>query len=99
MRGYFVHGDEIVEVEIGRARAYDALRVAAEKMGRNNYDAGLRAHLKAGRKASTYRYNPTEEHRAVVAMMPRVASGEASVEEAMGLLHEYGVLNQRAKSK
>ena len=71
---------------------YRALSVAAERMGQNNYKAGMKAHIKACRKASTYRYNPTPEHECVVAAM---VDKDMDDETAMAMLHEYNTLNQR----
>jgi len=76
-------------------QVYRALKIAAERMGRNNYEAQLRAHLKVGRKKSTFRFTVTKEHCEVVKTMPKVLSGEVSPEEAMALLHKYDVMMQR----
>ena len=76
-------------------RAYRALSVAADRIGANGYSRGLRAHLKAGRKTSTYRYAPTDAHLLIVEAMPRVLAGEITPDEAMSYLHNYDVLNER----
>jgi DNA-binding protein H-NS len=73
-------------------QVYNALSVAATRMGQNNYLAGKAAHIKAGRKASTYRYTPTPEHDAVVKAMVDLTMSD---EECMALLHEHNVMKQR----
>lgn len=66
------------------SQVYNALRVAAERIGANNY----RAQRAAGRK----RYDPTPEHRAIVAAM-----GDKNMDDhtAMAMLHEYETMKQR----
>lgn len=76
-------------------QAYAALQIAAERMGRANYDAQVTAHRKARRALSTFRFHVTDEHAAVVAAMPRLMSGEISPDDAMGLLLTHDVLVQR----
>lgn len=75
--------------------AYEALRIASERMGANNYGAQVRAHQEAGRKASTFRFTVTPEHDMVVKAMPLVLTGKLSADDAMSMLHEYDVLKQR----
>lgn len=41
------------------------------RLGEAEYGAGLRAHVKAGRKPSTYRHNPSQYHRDLVAYLGR----------------------------
>lgn len=43
-------------------RAYDSLSKFLEEIGFEGYQAGKRAHVKAGRKAETFRYTPTADH-------------------------------------
>jgi hypothetical protein len=76
-------------------RAYGALRIAAERIGMNNYSAGYDAHIKAGRSKRTYRYVPTPAHILVVEAMPKLAGGEITPEEAMALLHTHDVFKER----
>jgi len=78
--------------------AYNALRIAADRMGENNYRAGQRAHVKAGRRPTTYRYTPTPEHAAVVAAMPKLLAGELTPNDTMAMLHQYDTLHQRLGS-
>lgn len=74
-------------------QTYRACQKAAERIGRNCYAEQLRAHLKAGRKVKTFRFNPTAEHRHLVALM---GSHTATDEEAMAfLLYDYGAWRQR----
>lgn len=76
-------------------RAYHQLRTAGELMGLNNYRAGLAAHVKAGRKKHTYRYQVTEAHAEVVEAMSKVLGGSMTVEEANNLVNSYDVQKQR----
>jgi hypothetical protein len=81
-----------------QGRAYRALQIAAERMGFNNWKAGREAHVRAGRKASTYRYTPTEEHRQIVAAMDAVLRGTITPEDAMALLWQHDTMKQRIAS-
>lgn len=76
-------------------QAHRALIRASEKMGWNNYQAGLAAHVRKGRKANTYRYHPTEEHERVIKASSDVLKGKITPEQAMAMLHEYDIFNQR----
>lgn len=73
-------------------QVYEALRIAAERIGRNNYRKGLEQHIKAGKSPQTYQYVPTIEHRTIV-----LAMGDLSLsdDEVMALLHDYDVMQQR----
>ena len=76
-------------------RAYTALQIAAERIGKNQYAAGnyrVRRN-RAGRVTSGYSITP--EHKSLVDMMPRVCAGKVSPNDAMALLHDYDVLKQR----
>jgi hypothetical protein len=73
-------------------RVYRALQTAAERVAANEYAAGLAAHTRAGRKRGTYRHNPSEVHRHLVALM---GSHAATDEEAMAYLHTYDCLKAR----
>lgn len=68
-----------------KEQAYNALRVAAERIGQNNYRSGL--YKKKG-------YRITQEHQDVLQAMSDVLSGKITPENAMALLHEYDVLKQ-----
>lgn len=76
-------------------QAHRALMKAAEKMGWNNYQAGLAAHVRKGRKKHTYRYTPTEEHERVIKASSDVLKGRITPEQAMAMLHEYDIFKQR----
>lgn len=67
----------------GQRRAYAALYAAAEVIGRNNY------------RRMGNRYRVTVEHRRLVEAMSAVLSGKISVDEAMALLHDHDVMEQR----
>lgn len=78
-----------------KEQAYNALCIASERMGRNNYRAGL-YRVKRNRRGQVVQgYTITPEHAAVVAAMPRVLSGELSPNDAMAMLHEYETEKQR----
>lgn len=62
------------------ARAYRALSTAAEAVGRNNHRQGK---------------GVTAEHRMLINAMPDVLAGRIGVDQAMALLHEYDVMQQR----
>lgn len=70
-----------------RRSAYRALSTAAERIGANNYHNGLQAHTRAGRKAHTYRYQPTAVHEMVIEAMSDVMGGKISPGAAMELLY------------
>lgn len=88
-------------------QAYNALRIAAERMGANGYAAEVRKIQKRNPRWSltdilnhqtrTKRsiYTPTGEHCAVIESMSKVLSGEIDPEEAMALLNQYDVMKQR----
>ena len=71
---------------------YNALSKAAKEVGYANYNSGLKAHMKAGRKRHTYRYQPTEAHRDVVSAMidPKITD-----EQAMALILTPDVFRER----
>lgn len=71
-------------------RTYRALQTAANRIGSNNYRAGL---YKPSRKG----YSITAEHAAVVDAMPKVLSGELTPDQGMALLHDYDVMKQRLR--
>ncbi len=74
---------EVLEIDDSdpRIRAHDALQKAAERMQRSMH----------GKKSATC----TPEHREVVATMSLVLSGKVTPEQAMSLLWQYDVLQQR----
>jgi hypothetical protein len=82
--------------------AYKALQIAAERIGRNGYQAEMERRKMTTAQALRWQlrnkrsiYTPTGEHCAVVEAMPKVLSGEITPEEAMGLLWQYDVMKQR----
>lgn len=80
-----------------QSAVYDALAVAAERIGRGNYKAQIAVHLKARRTRASFRFFVSEAHAAVVAAMPRVLSGDLTPDEGMGLLHEYNIEQERLR--
>lgn len=77
-----------------RSQAYKALSIAAERIGMNNYSAGLyKATYRNGHLVSGYRI--TAEHAELIEAMPKVLSGEISVDDAMALLHQHDTMKQR----
>ena len=79
-----------------------ALQTAAARIGANGYLAE-----RSRRKMTAYQaiewqrrngrsiYLPTAEHCAVVEAMGQVLAGEMSPDDAMNLLHQYDVMQQR----
>ncbi len=80
-----------------QSAVYDALAVAAERIGRGNYKAQMAAHNKTHRSRATFKFSVTDAHAAVVAAMPRVLSGDITPDEGMGLLHEYNIEQERLR--
>jgi hypothetical protein len=70
---------------------YRALNTAAHRIAEREGMAQYRAHVKAGRSPRTFRFNPTEELRTLVAMM---GSHTVTDEEAMGYLWNGDVMIQ-----
>jgi hypothetical protein len=77
-----------------RIQAYNALKIAAERIGRNN-SASYQEQMIYRRGKLVKAYHITPEHRAVCDAMPKVLSGEITPEQAMATLHEYDTLKQR----
>jgi hypothetical protein len=50
---------------------YAAAQNYLARLGQAEYQAGIRVHLKAGRKRSTYRHSPSEYHRDLVDLLGR----------------------------
>lgn len=67
-------------------QAYDALSVAAERIGRNTP-----LTIRRGKP----HFTPTQAHIDVIKAMGDVLSGAITPEEAMALLWEYDVMKQR----
>lgn len=85
------------------ARAYRALQTAAERIGRNNCKSYTESaafnKLPGIRRTNTQarrgHYTITHEHEEIVNAMPALLAGTITPEEAMALLHGYGVMQQR----
>jgi hypothetical protein len=73
-------------------QVYRALQTAAERIGANNYRAQRAEHLRTGRLASTFRFQVTPEHAAIVAAMIDTSLDDNT---AMTMLHEYNTEKQR----
>jgi len=79
-----------------KGSVYDALMVAASRIGWNNYCHGVNAHVKKGRKSHTYRYQPTSAHKKVIKAATDVLSGKIKPEHGMAVLHEYEVMTEKS---
>lgn len=62
--------DERRERRMSQA-TWNACQAYLMRLGLAEYAAGMRAHVKAGRKAKTYRHNPSEYHRQLVELLGR----------------------------
>lgn len=79
-------------------QVYNALKIAAERMGQFGKDSYYKKHKLTGGFSLSYgklHFTPTQEHKDVVDAMPKVLSGAMSPEEGMALLHQYDVFQQR----
>ena len=56
------------------------------RLAGEEYHAGLKAHVKAGRKAHTYRHNPSEYHRTLVEHLGR---NDENAFKAHKMMHGY----------
>ena len=83
-----------MEHDESRLQAYRALSAAAERIGHNKYRAGIGVIKRRGKVVG---FSPTAEHAAVVAAMPKVLGGAISPDEAMALLHDHDVMEQRLR--
>ena len=77
------------------AQAYRNLSKVADSIGGNNYHRQLAEHLRSGRRRSTFRFTVTDAHRRVVDAMGEVMRGTLTPEQAMAVIHEYEVNEQR----
>lgn len=68
-------------------QVYNALKIAADRIGANNYRAQRAAH-----RRGPFRFHVTPEHAAIVAAM-----GDRNMDNdtAMAMLHEYETMQQR----
>lgn len=65
---------------------HSAAQKYLQRIGEGEYRAGLAAHLKAGRKRSTYRHNPSEYHRTLVDFLGK---NDEEGFKAYKMLHGY----------
>lgn len=75
--------------------AYRALAKAAERMGYNGYLAASKGRARPRNWRPVGIYAPTEAHREVLEAMPKVLSGEMTPNDAMALLWQGDVMDQR----
>lgn len=75
-------------------RAYRALSHAADQIGAEQFRRG-NYRVKRRRGKVIQGYQITEAHRRVVQAMPDVLKGTITVEEAMAVIYEYDVTEQR----
>jgi len=76
-------------------QAHSALKIAAEKIGANNYASGIYKVKHNRRGLPIGGYSITAAHQEVIEAMPLVLSGEITPEEAMALLWRDDVMRQR----
>lgn len=76
------NGREEISDSDPKMQAYNALRIASNRIGFNNYVPG-------------YYFYVTDGHRDVIDAMNDVLCGHISPDEAMSLLQRGDVLNQR----
>jgi hypothetical protein len=76
-------------------QAYEALRVAAERIWYNNW-------VSQGKPMPDHKghswFHVTYEHKHTMELMPMVLSGKVSPEEAMAWLWDYDTMKQRGIS-
>jgi preprotein translocase subunit SecB len=72
-----------------------ALSIAAERIAENAYDSQLKAHVKKGRKKSTFRFTVPQEQLDVIQNLKDYQSHKIDANEAMSILHTYDVDNAR----
>jgi len=69
---------------------YRIIQGHAEKVAANTYQSQRAAHLKRGRKASTFKYKPTRTLEHLCKMSSDVLGEKVSVEDAMSYIaHDY----------
>lgn len=73
-------------------QVYRNLQRVAEQVGYNNYLRQSEEHTKKGKSPRTFRYNPSEFHRKLIAAM---GSHTITDGEAMALLNEYDCDTER----
>lgn len=76
-------------------QVYNALRNAAERIAKANYDSQFTAHEKARRSPKTFKFYVTEAHQKVVDALNDLCKDKITPEQAMAVLHEYDVFQER----
>jgi len=75
-----------------RVQAYRALKIAAERIARNN----SADYQRQAKRYGSYRISA--EHEIVIQAMPLVLDGKLDPEDAMGLINSYEVTKARLTS-
>lgn len=91
--------DDAPRIGTTAEQAYRALSIAAERIGGNNYSRLMAEHRRRGRSPRTFRMTVTDAHRRVIDAMGDVLAGTITPEQAMAILWEYDVLDQRLGDK
>ena len=88
-----------ITLEPGSAKeqAYKALRTAAERIGANNYARGTYKIMRTyrGRRYEEHMGSITRAHQQIVDAMPALLADKITPEEAMALLWDHDVMEQR----
>lgn len=94
----FNHDDQLkreAQYTDSQLRAYKMLQMAGERIGMNNYKSQLRAHIKAGKSKTTFKFFVTDEHQLICDSMSKVLAGEISDEDVYHIINSYEVEKQR----
>ncbi len=81
--------------EIQIKQVHDALKIAAERIGANNYKIQCAQYLKVHKSLSLFRFTVTPEHAELVKAMGDLYSDKITPEDAMALLWQYDTMKQR----
>ena len=76
-------------------QTYKALYKAAERMGENNYKKQIIAWKKNHKSIKNFKFTVTAEQRLIVDAMSDLLNNRITCEEAMALLWQYDVMEQR----
>lgn len=96
----YVDGRTMQEIQVTpqQDKAYQALKIAAEKMARNNYIEQTAKWLMTHKNLKKFRFIVTLEHEELVQAMPKILNGDITPEEAMSLLWQPETFRQRTGS-
>ena len=81
--------------ETSKEDVYKALYKASEQIGANNLRIQMAAHLKKGKRRSTFRFTVTDIHDQITEAMAKVMKGDMSLNAGMALLHTVEAMNER----